>query len=155
MVKRNFGEYEGSPRFAAPRSRQNWSKARRSRRAAARQWSGAHPDDRDPQSLKNVLDQLSRKRGWRRQVADHTVFGRWESIVGPDIARHCRPERLENGRLTVVAESSAWATQLRLISKRLYRSIVAEVGSTVVRELNIQGPAGQRPSYGPRRVRNR
>ncbi|MFC4334162.1 DciA family protein [Salininema proteolyticum] len=128
---------------------------RRPRRRVDQQWSGPGPDERDPQTLASVLDRLSRQRGWRKQVADHTVFGRWESIVGPDIANHCRPEKLEDGRLTVVAESSAWATQLRLMSRQLYISIVRAVGSKVVRELNIQGPVQHRPNYGPRRVRNR
>ena len=37
-------------------------------------------------------------------------------MVGAEIAKHSRPVKLEDGELTVEAESTAWATQLRLLA---------------------------------------
>ena len=45
-----------------------------------------------------------------------TVFGRWEEVVGSDVARHCRPAAVEGERLTVVATDPAWASELQWLA---------------------------------------
>jgi predicted nucleic acid-binding Zn ribbon protein len=129
--------------------------AGRRRNGRLRGYSGPGPDPRDPQPLGVVLARLVKTRGWQRPTAEATVFGAWERVVGPDVAEHSRPVKLEEGELTVEAESTAWATQLRLLAGSLLRRIAAEVGHDVVRKLHIHGPAAPSWSRGPRRVRGR
>ncbi|WP_372441537.1 DUF721 domain-containing protein [Plantactinospora mayteni] len=124
-------------------------------RRRARGYSGPGPDPRDPQLLGTVLARLVKARGWQQPAAEATVFGAWERVVGPDVAEHSRPVKLENGELTVEAESTAWATQLRLLAGSLLRRIAAEVGHGVVRRLHVHGPTAPSWSRGPRRVRGR
>jgi predicted nucleic acid-binding Zn ribbon protein len=102
-----------------------------------------------------VLARLVKTRGWQLPAAEATVFGAWERVVGPDVAKHSRPVKLEGGELTVEAESTAWATQLRLLAASLLRRIAAEVGHNVVTKLHIHGPAAPSWNRGPRRVRGR
>ncbi|MFI2265756.1 DUF721 domain-containing protein [Micromonospora aurantiaca (nom. illeg.)] len=120
-----------------------------------RGYSGPGPDPRDPQPLGAVLDKLMKARGWQRPAAEATVFGAWEKVVGPEVAQHSRPVKLEDGELTVEARSTAWATQLRLLAGSLLQQIAREVGHNVVRKLHIHGPAAPSWSRGPRRVRGR
>ncbi|MEU4677224.1 DciA family protein [Micromonospora sp. NPDC023737] len=120
-----------------------------------RGYSGPGPDPRDPQPLSAVLDRLMKARGWQQPAAEATVFGAWERVVGPEVAQHSRPVKLENGELTVEARSTAWATQLRLLAGSLLKQIAREVGHNVVRKLHIHGPAAPSWSRGPRRVRGR
>ncbi|MFU8873414.1 DUF721 domain-containing protein [Micromonospora sp. SL4-19] len=120
-----------------------------------RGYSGPGPDPRDPQPLGAVLDRLVKARGWQQPAAEATVFGAWERVVGPEVAQHSRPVKLENGELTVEARSTAWATQLRLLAGKLLQQIAREVGHNVVRKLHIHGPAAPSWSRGPRRVRGR
>ncbi|MDY7087531.1 MAG: DciA family protein [Actinomycetota bacterium] len=120
-----------------------------------RGYSGPGPDPRDPALFGDVLQRLMKARGWERPKAEATVFGAWEKVVGPDIAKHSRPIKLDAGVLTVEAESTAWATQLRLLAAKLLRSIATEVGHNVVTKLNIHGPAAPSWSKGPRRVQGR
>jgi predicted nucleic acid-binding Zn ribbon protein len=120
-----------------------------------RGYSGPGPDPRDPQPLGVVLSRLMKARGWEQPRAEATVFGAWERVVGPEIAQHSRPVKLENGELTVEARSTAWATQLRLLAGSLLQQIAREVGHNVVRRLHIHGPAAPSWSRGPRRVRGR
>ena len=62
--------------------------------------------------------------------------------------------------LTVSAESTAWATQLRMVQAQLLAKIAAAVGDGVVTSLKIVGPAA--PSWrkgryniaGPRPARH-
>ncbi|MFC7547158.1 DciA family protein [Plantactinospora sp. GCM10030261] len=126
-----------------------------SQRRRPRGYSGPGPDPRDPQPLGAVLARLVKARGWQRPTAEATVFGSWAKVVGADVAEHSRPVKLVDGELTVEAESTAWATQLRLLSGSLLRQIAAVVGHDVVRRLNIHGPAAPSWSRGPRRVRGR
>ncbi|HEX2773692.1 MAG TPA: DciA family protein [Micromonosporaceae bacterium] len=120
-----------------------------------RGYSGPGPDPRDPQPIGSVLDRLIKARGWQRPAAEATVFGAWERVVGPDVAQHSRPVKLQDGELTVEAESTAWATQLRLLAASLLRRIAAEVGHNVVRKLHVHGPAAPSWARGPRRVPGR
>ncbi|SCG49916.1 DUF721 domain-containing protein [Micromonospora inositola] len=120
-----------------------------------RGYSGPGPDPRDPQPLGAVLNRLVKARGWQQPAAEATVFGAWERVVGPEVAQHSRPMKLENGELTVEARSTAWATQLRLLAGSLIKQIASEVGHNVVRKLHIHGPAAPSWSRGPRRVRGR
>ncbi len=120
-----------------------------------RGYSGPGPDPRDPQPFGAVLAKLVKTRGWERPAAEATVFGEWPKVVGADIAEHCRPVKLENGELTIEAESTAWATQLRLLAAKLLAGIAAQVGHNVVTKLHIHGPAAPSWAKGPRRVRGR
>jgi predicted nucleic acid-binding Zn ribbon protein len=120
-----------------------------------RGYSGPGPDPRDPQPLAAVLSRLVKARGWQRPTAEASVFGSWEKVVGADVASHCRPVKLENGELIVEAESTAWATQLRLLAGKLLARIAGEIGNGVVTKLHIHGPAAPSWNRGPRRVRGR
>ncbi|MFY1674367.1 DUF721 domain-containing protein [Plantactinospora sp. WMMB334] len=124
-------------------------------RRRPRGYSGPGPDPRDPQLLGTVLARLVKNRGWQQPAAEATVFGAWERVVGAEVAKHSRPVKLEDGELAVEAESTAWATQLRLLAASLLRRIGAEVGHGVVRRLHVHGPTAPSWSRGPRRVRGR
>jgi predicted nucleic acid-binding Zn ribbon protein len=140
-------------RAAAPAPRRSATGAGSGKRL--RGYSGPGPDPRDPQPFGSLVERLVSARGWQRSKAEATVFGDWNRAVGPDVAAHCRPVKLENGELTIEAESTAWATQLRLLSGRLLAGIAAQVGHNVVTRLHIHGPARPDWGAGPRRVRGR
>jgi len=120
-----------------------------------RGYSGPGPDPRDPQLFGAVLERIMKQRGWQKPAAEAKVFGAWEKVVGSDVAKHSRPVKLDAGVLTVEAESTAWATQLRLLAGNLLKRIAAEVGHNVVTKLNIHGPAAPSWAKGPRRVQGR
>jgi predicted nucleic acid-binding Zn ribbon protein len=133
--------------------------ARRARRRALpaeeQPWSGAAADGRDPARLGASLDDLVRERHWEATVRSAGLSSRWDQIVGAEIAAHCRPERLTDGELTCVAESTAWATQIRLLNRQIRERIAAGVGPGVVRSLRVHGPTAPDWRHGPLRVRGR
>jgi predicted nucleic acid-binding Zn ribbon protein len=112
--------------------------------------SGAHPDDRDPQTLDATLGRLVAEQGWGTDVRVHGVFARWEAIVGREVAQHAKPvsfQREENGgRLVVRTDSTAWATQMRLLAATVVRRLNEELGDGTVRVIDVEGPAA--PSWG-------
>ncbi|WP_144206801.1 DUF721 family protein [Mycobacterium tilburgii] len=120
-----------------------------------RSWSGPGPDVRDPQPLGRLARELAKKRGWSGHVAEGTVLGHWATVVGQQIADHATPTRLHEGVLSVAAESTAWATQLRMIQAQLLVKIAAAVGNGVVTSLKITGPAAPSWRKGPRHISGR
>ncbi len=136
-------------------ARANRSNAPRRAKPRPRGYSGPGPDPRDPQPFGAVLAKLVKSRGWEKPAAEATVFADWPKVVGEDVAAHCRPVKLEGGELTIEAESTAWATQLRLLAAKLLTQIASQVGHNVVKKLHIHGPAAPSWTKGPRRVRGR
>ena len=83
------------------------------------------------------------------------MFGEWGTLVGGDVAEHTKPVALNGGELTVQAESTAWATQLRLLQRQILKKIADGVGNDVVRKIKVQGPAAPSWRHGPRHVSGR
>lgn len=88
-------------------------------------------------------------------MSEGAVFGRWDAVVGEQIAAHAAPTSLNEGVLTVAAESTAWATQLRLVQAQLLAKIAAAVGDGVVTSLKISGPTAPSWRKGPRHIAGR
>jgi len=118
-------------------------------------WSGAGADARDPAQLGDSVAALVSERKWEETLRTAGIPARWELIVGAEVAAHCRPERLEAGELTCVAESTAWATQIRLLSRSILERLAAEIGPGVVRSLRVHGPTAPDWRHGPLRVTGR
>jgi predicted nucleic acid-binding Zn ribbon protein len=146
------GESPGADR--RERRRDTGPLARRRRRNTETQSSGARPDDRDPQTLDATIDRLVSEHGWSTDVAVHGVFSRWDTIVGREVAEHCHPERFADSRLTVRADSTAWATQVRLLAPTVVRRLNEELGDDTVTSIDVQGPSVPSWSKGFRAVRD-
>jgi len=116
--------------------------------------SGAHPDDRDPQLLDATLGRLVSEHGWEVDLRVQGVFGRWEELVGGEVAQHCTPESFDDGRLVVRTDSTAWATQLRLLAPTVVRRLNEELGHGTVTLIEVLGPHLPTWKKGPRSVRD-
>lgn len=140
---------------AARRTAQKQQPPRRRRVAGQSRhggYSGPGADDRDPQRLGALVGRLVDDRGWGETVAAASVAARWDAIVGAEIAARCRPESLRETELVLVAESTAWATQLRMLTPKLLARISNELGAGVVTRIRVHGPTAPTWRSGPLRV---
>lgn len=117
--------------------------------------SSAHPDDRDPQTLDATLGRFVAERGWQTELQVHGVFTRWSAIVGPEVADHVTPESYADGRLVVRTDSTAWATQMKLLAPDLVRRLNEELGDGTIEVIDILGPHLPRWTSGRFRVKGR
>ncbi|MFI6490467.1 DUF721 domain-containing protein [Streptomyces sp. NPDC050564] len=118
--------------------------------------SGARADGRDPMALGAAINRLLTERGWETPAAVGGVMGRWPQIVGDDLAKHCVPLRYDDDPaervLTVQCDSTAWATQLRLLAPQLVARLNQDLGHGTVRLIKVQGPGGPARRFGPLRA---
>jgi len=104
-----------------------------------------------PQPLGEVFSRFIAQRGWKEPVAVGSVLADWSSIVGPQIAENAKVESFENAQLVLRASSTAWATQLRLLTPQLMHKFDEVLGPGVITKLEIKGPAGGKYGRRPRR----
>jgi len=130
------------------------SKFRPSSRRTDPKASRAHPDERDPQLLDSTIGRLIADQGWGTDVRVHGVFYRWDAIVGREVAQHATPEAFGEGKLTVRTDSTAWATQMKLLAPTVVRRLNEELGDGTVTVIDVLGPHGPSWKRGPRSVRD-
>lgn len=104
------------------------------------QVSGPHPDDRDPQRLGAAVERLVESKGWTTEVDLRSMLARWPGLVGPVNAAHSHPESYTDTVLTVRTDSTAWATQLRLLAPRLVAMLNQALGEATVTRVDVKGP---------------
>ncbi|MFF1275041.1 DUF721 domain-containing protein [Streptomyces marokkonensis] len=116
--------------------------------------SGARADRRDPMALGAAINRLLTERGWEAPAAVGGVMGRWPEIVGEDVAKHCEPERYDEDEhvLVVRCDSTAWATNLRLLAPTLVARLNQDLGHGTVRLIKVVGPTGPARRFGPLRA---
>lgn len=116
-------------------------------------------DDRDPQTIDNVMQGWLRDHGYESQVGSGSLIARWNEIVGEQLADHVTPEAVrdtDDGReLLLRADSTAWATQVRLLLPQIHGRIATLLGAGVVDRIRVTGPAPPKRAMGPRRVPGR
>ncbi|MCE3274601.1 MAG: hypothetical protein K0R13_456 [Propionibacteriaceae bacterium] len=134
------------------------AQARRKRRKPPRpvgpQVSGARADDRDPKPLSDAVERLVESKGWTTEINVHTLLARWGLLVGAANAAHSAPEGYADTVLTVRADSSAWATQLRHLAPQLVAMLNEQLGDGTITRIKVLGPDAPSWKKGPRSVRD-
>jgi predicted nucleic acid-binding Zn ribbon protein len=70
--------------------------------------------------VSDVLRKIQEKNGkLATRIREATAFQRWESAVGPLIAKHSRALRVENGVLVVEVDHSAWKSELHYRKRQI------------------------------------
>ena len=96
--------------------------------------------------------------------ADRTPAGDQVALPGLDLdATGADPDDLLTGSpdldardvLSVAAESTAWATQLRLMAPQILARITADLPRGLVKKIVISGPSGPTWKHGPWSSRGR
>lgn len=102
----------------------------------------------------DVVGQMATEYGWRDGITLQFLKARWPQLVGDGNAQHSAPERLHDKVLTVGADSTTWASALRLLAPQLVARLNDALGEQSVTRVDVHGPAGPSWKHGPRVVRN-
>ena len=121
----------------------------------SRRRRSAPGSSRDPQLVGSAVDEFLAEQGWQGPTALARLAESWEDVVGADVAAHVVVESWTDGELVLRADSTAWATQIRLLSDTLRRQIHLAVGEDLVTKVSVLGPAAPSWRAGPRVVKGR
>lgn len=95
------------------------------------------------------------EQGWQGASVFADIAARWTDLVGADFAAHVTPVRCSDGTLVIQAESTAWATQVRMLIPQLQEAVQEAVGAGPVTQIEVLGPKSPSWVKGPRRVKGR
>ena len=126
---------------------------RRRRRPAL---GGSTRTSRDePISVSDALGELIRQQGWEGRLDAQRVFSDWESIVGPEVARHSTVVGFAEAVVHVQTDSTAWAKELRLLAPRIVARLNDTLGDGTVLRIDVRGPEAPSWKSGPWSVKGR
>jgi predicted nucleic acid-binding Zn ribbon protein len=91
----------------------------------------------DPVPISESLDSVMRSLRGTDRIQIGGVFGRWDDAVGPAIAAHVRPVRLDERVLTVEVDDPAWATEVKFLSATITARL-AEVAGVIVDRIDVR-----------------
>lgn len=146
-----------TPSRAAARALDQAGKAgpRRDDGPASRRPGNRSTQQADMSTSGTAVRDLLQAQGWEHLSVRASVLAEWSSLAGADLAAHVSVTDFEAGVLSLRAESTAWATQVRLLTGELQTVLDARFGPGVVTTIEVQGPVAPRWGSGPRRVPGR
>jgi len=97
----------------------------------------------EPQALGSVLDALGSERRLGAGLLLGTLGRRWGAVVGERLAEESTPAALNDGVLLVRASSSAWATQIKFLSKE-----IKDAANRILATGEAPGDSGKEASGG-------
>jgi predicted nucleic acid-binding Zn ribbon protein len=131
----------------------------RSRRTTVRpdEPGGSRPfgAGRDPRGLGDVVDALAAQLGWTSALAQSDLLEGWRELAGEETAKHAIPDAITDGVLVVRCESTAWATQLRMMRSELLVRIGDRFPEADIQSIRFQGPDAPSWKRGPRSIPGR
>jgi predicted nucleic acid-binding Zn ribbon protein len=106
----------------------------------------------DTRRIGDVLGTTITDRGWAPFLARESVLENWADIVGDDVAAHTIPE-ITDELVTVRCDSSAWATNLRIMRHEILAGILARFPDSGLLKISVVGPGVPNQIRGPRSVK--
>lgn len=127
------------------------------RKRSARDPSATTPfgKGRDPRGIAEVMDALTARLGWNSPLARSEMLASWAELVGEETASHSSPVGIEDGVLTVSCDSTAWATQLRLMRSQIITRMMERFPDAGIESVRFDGPGVPSWKRGPRSIPGR
>ena len=67
---------------------------------------------RSPKPIQDILERVLKRKGLDKKIAQYRFVAHWDEIVGEEIAKRARPDRIQGRCLVVRVQSSVWAQEL-------------------------------------------
>jgi len=110
---------------------------------------------RDARGLGDVISSLTMQLGWNSPLAQSELLASWIELAGEETANHSTPAGIDDGVLTVTCESTAWATQLRMMRVEIMNHIALKYPDAGIASIRFQGPNAPSWKKGPRSIPGR
>ncbi len=91
--------------------------------------------------LKDIMAGLFENGALPFSAAEARIWKVWDSVVGPAIAGHARPEWIKKGRLKVRVSDPIWLQELEFAQEEIRLKLNTRLAREVVRKIEFRmGP---------------
>jgi predicted nucleic acid-binding Zn ribbon protein len=88
--------------------------------------------------ISELMPGVMKKFGLEDRFWEQSLLREWEAIVGPQVARHTRPGRVQGAVLHVYVSHSTWLNELmRYGMKEMLANIQAKFGTQRIRSVRL------------------
>lgn len=102
----------------------------------------------NPMSIGDSLSAVVWKKGWNENISLGSLVAKWPTIAGHSVAAHSQVESVEEGKILVRADSTAWAKQLQLLLPQIEKRIADELGNAGDYNVVVVGPKAPSWKHG-------
>lgn len=89
--------------------------------------------------IADVIPDVMKHMGLEKKLWEHELLDQWTSVVGPQVAAHAKPGRLDRGTLVVFVSHPGWLSELeRYGKKEMLKKIQQQFGEAKVRTIRLQ-----------------
>lgn len=92
---------------------------------------------RAPPVIAEGLRALADRRGWQSHLIAGDLHASWDQVVGPQLAAHTAPLRLQGGVLVLAAESPLWAAEVRQLGTAITARVNERLGAGTVTRITV------------------
>lgn len=90
------------------------------------------------ENISSIIDSVVTRMNINTKLKTSGIFNHWEEIVGKEIAKRSRPDRLVHKILYISVSTSTWANELSLMSEKLIKKINSFTDEEIVRSLRFK-----------------
>jgi len=95
--------------------------------------------------MREILDEVIRAKGMRRQIEAGMAIIRWSDVVGVVGSKFSQATRIKDGKLTVVVSNSVLLTDMRLRKEEYIERYEELLGEGIVRDIEFRLGVIKRP----------
>ncbi len=93
---------------------------------------------KQPLAFNAALNDFTSSLGITKKLREYNVVTSWEELVGEQIAKVAKPQRVENGVLFVSVASAPWRAELTMRRREIVERINAVIGKKVVQDIRFR-----------------
>jgi predicted nucleic acid-binding Zn ribbon protein len=90
-------------------------------------------------TMESVVENVVKGMGLGQRFWEQALITEWESLVGPQVAKHARPGRLERKVLHIFVDHPAWLSDLsRYGQKQVLANLQERFGPDKIKSIHLQ-----------------
>jgi len=88
-----------------------------------------------PRPMQSALSETLQQLSIGRKLRQYEIFERWQSIVGDQIARAAKPEKIDHSKLFIKVTQSTWRNELVFLKIEIMEKINAAMGQEIITDI--------------------
>jgi len=90
------------------------------------------------EDLGTIINKLVADSEIGKKIKRYNIFNHWSEIVGTEIGKKTKPEKLYKGLLYISVANSTWANELSLMTEHLVKKINTYIDEPLVKGIRFK-----------------